>query len=189
MPKAPKNRGVGQEKKAVHPYSRKAAQLAKEVHKQDKKEKLKNEKAFRLSVVGEKLLWFQSHLDPSKVEYTKKEACELAENYLHRFSDELEQIELQNSIKGRQGRQHSSRETVIKHTMERERELYDGHGLDIPDFVNCKHLQTFRAWDGDLKKLPNIKMRKLSSKDALGNKREKATVEAEKDFCAANDTV
>lgn len=45
-----------------------------------------------------------------------------------------------------------------------------------------------RAWDGDLKKLPNIKMRKLSSKDALGNNVEKATVEAEKDFCAEEDT-
>ncbi|KAJ6668682.1 hypothetical protein lerEdw1_012165 [Lerista edwardsae] len=171
MPKAAKNRGVGQEKKVIHPYSRKAAQLAKEVHKQEKKEKLKNEKAFRLSIVGEKLLWFQSHLDPSKVEYTKKEACELAENYLHRFSDELEQIELRNSIKGRQGRQHSSRETVIKQTMERERELFDG------------------AWDGDLKKLPNIKMRKLSSKDALGNKTEKAPADAEKDSWAAKGTV
>lgn len=46
----------------------------------------------------------------------------------------------------------------------------------------------FRAWDGDLKKLPNIKMRKLSSKDALGNKTEKATAEAKKASCAAEDT-
>ncbi|KAL8207230.1 UNVERIFIED_CONTAM: translation machinery-associated protein 16 [Gekko kuhli] len=93
--------------------------------------KLKNEKAFRLSVVGEKLLWFQHHLDPNKLEYTKKEACELVEKYLHRFSDELEQIDLHNSIKGRQARQHSSRETVINQTMERERLLYDGYGLGL----------------------------------------------------------
>lgn len=30
-------------------------------------------------LVGEKLQWFQSHLDPSKIEYTKKEAGELIE--------------------------------------------------------------------------------------------------------------
>lgn len=30
-------------------------------------------------LVGEKLQWFQSHLDPNKTEYTKKEACELIE--------------------------------------------------------------------------------------------------------------
>uniref|UniRef100_A0ACB8E7W8 Translation machinery-associated protein 16 n=1 Tax=Sphaerodactylus townsendi TaxID=933632 RepID=A0ACB8E7W8_9SAUR len=72
----------------------------------------------------------KSHLDASKLEYTKTEACDLVENYLHRFSDELEQIELHNSIKGRQARQHSARETVINQTMERERQLYDGYGLE-----------------------------------------------------------
>ncbi|XP_062992171.1 translation machinery-associated protein 16 [Elgaria multicarinata webbii] len=187
MPKAAKSKGGGQEKKVVHPYSRKAAQLTKEAHKKDRKEKLKNEKAFRLSIIGEKLLWFQSHLDPNLVEYTKKEACELVENYLQRFSDELEQIELRNSIKGRQARQHSSRESVIKQTMERERQQYEGHGLDIPDIVNSKHLKTFRDWDGDLKKLPNIKMKKISSKDALSGKMEKATTEAEEEWCAAKN--
>ncbi|XP_077156089.1 translation machinery-associated protein 16 [Paroedura picta] len=187
MPKAAKSRGGGQEKKVIHPYSRKAAQLTKEAHKQEKKEKLKNEKAFRLSVVGDKLVWFQSHLDPNKLEYTKNEACELVEKYLHRFSDELEQIDLHNSIKGRQARQHSPRETVINQTMERERQLFEGYGLDIPDIVNGKHLKTFRHWDGDLKKLPNIKMRKLSSKDALTTRTEKSSVEAEKELCTAND--
>ncbi|KAM9142745.1 translation machinery-associated protein 16 isoform 2-T3 [Pangshura tecta] len=146
MPKVPKGRGGGQEKKVIHPYSRKAAQLTREAHKQEKKEKLKNEKALRLSIVGEKLQWFQSHLDPSKADYTKKEACELTEKYLDRFSDELEQIELHNSIKGRQGRHHSSREMIIKQTIEHERQLYEGYGIDIPDIVNGKHLKIFRLF-------------------------------------------
>ncbi|CAH2300548.1 translation machinery-associated 16 [Pelobates cultripes] len=143
MPKAPQNKGKP-ENKVIHPYSRKAAQLAREGHKQDRKEKLKNEKALRLNIIGEKLQWFQSHLDPDKNEYTKKEACELIESYMHRFDSELEQIELQNSIKGRQARQHVSRETVIKQTMERERALYNGYGIEIPDIVNAKHLNFFR---------------------------------------------
>ncbi|XP_026531607.1 translation machinery-associated protein 16 [Notechis scutatus] len=188
MPKTAKPKGGGeQEKKAIHPYSRKAAQLTKEAHKQVKKEKLKNEKAFRLSIAGEKLLWFQCHLDPDKTEYTKKEASELVENYLQRFRDELEQIELHNSIKGRQSRQHSSRETVIKQTMERERQQYEGYGIEIPDIVNCKHLRYFRDWDGDLKKLPNIKMRKLSSKDLCSGRMEKANIEAGNELLAAQD--
>uniref|UniRef100_A0A674HYH0 Translation machinery-associated protein 16 n=1 Tax=Terrapene triunguis TaxID=2587831 RepID=A0A674HYH0_9SAUR len=149
---------------------------------------LKNEKALRLSIVGEKLQWFQSHLDPSKADYTKKEACELIEKYLHRFSDELEQIELHNSIKGRQGRQHSSREIIIKQTIEHERQLYEGYGIDIPDIVNGKHLNIFREWDGDLKKLPNIKMRKVSTKDAVCSRTEVANGEAEEELDAAKDT-
>lgn len=187
MPKLPKTKGGKQEKKAVHPYSRKAAQLAREAHKQDKKEKLKTEKALRLSIIGEKLQWFQSHLDPNKTDYTKKEACELIEDYMERFNAELEQIELRNSIKGRQGRQHGSREAVIKQTMERERQLYEGYGIEIPDIVNSKHLKFFREWDGDLKKLPNIKMRKLSFRDAVCINSEMSDVEAEEELNKIED--
>ncbi|XP_028932357.1 translation machinery-associated protein 16 [Ornithorhynchus anatinus] len=181
MPKAPKGKGVGHEKKVIHPYSRKAAQLTREAHKQDKREKLKNDKALRLNIIGEKLQWFQSHLDPSKAEYTKKEACELVESYILRFSSELEQIELRNSIKGRRGRQHCAREATIRQTMERERRLYEGYGLEIPDIVNAKHLKTFREWDCDLQKLPNIKMRKFCASDAVSKR--KKNVELKEEPC------
>jgi translation machinery-associated protein 16 len=50
---------------------------------------------------------------------------------LDRFSSELEQIELQNSIKDRQGRRHHSREAVIKQTLERERQQYEGYGFGV----------------------------------------------------------
>ncbi|EPY84086.1 hypothetical protein CB1_000506005 [Camelus ferus] len=92
---------------------------------------LKNDKALRLSLIGEKLQWFQSHLDPKKVGYSKRDACELIERYLNRFSSELEQIELQNSIKDRQGRRHCSRETVIRQTVARERQQYEGYGFGV----------------------------------------------------------
>ena len=49
--------------------------------------------------------------------------------YLHRFDSELEQIELVNGIKGRQGRLHGARETVIMQTVERERAQFDGNGF------------------------------------------------------------
>lgn len=49
--------------------------------------------------------------------------------YLHRFDSELEQIELVNGIKGRQGRLHGAREAIIKQTVERERALFDGVGI------------------------------------------------------------
>ncbi|XP_027782935.1 translation machinery-associated protein 16 [Marmota flaviventris] len=176
MPKVPKGRSTGREKKVIHPYSRKAAQITREAHKQDKKEKLKNEKALRLNLIGEKLQWFQSHLDPKKLGYSKKDACELVERYLNRFSSELEQIELHNSIKDRQGRRHFSRETVIKQTMERERQQYEGYGLEIPDILNASNLKIFREWDFDLKKLPNIKMRKLCANDAVPKKRKRKTI-------------
>ncbi|NXX16117.1 TMA16 protein, partial [Podargus strigoides] len=180
QPKLRKTQGGKQEKKVIHPYSRKAAQLAREAHKQEKKEN--DVIIIKFILVGEKLEWFQSHLDPSKIEYTKKEAGELIESYMCRFNAELEQIELQNSIKGRQGRQHGSRETVIKQTIERERQLYEGYGIEIPDIMNRKHLKFFREWDGDLRKLPNIKMKKLSTRDAACSPPEVADVEAKEEL-------
>lgn len=49
--------------------------------------------------------------------------------YLHRFDSELEQIELVNGIKGRQGRLHGAREAAIQQTVERERAQFEGVGL------------------------------------------------------------
>lgn len=178
MPKAPKGKSIGQEKKVIHPYSRKAAQITRKAHKQEKKEKLKNEKALRLSLIGEKLQWFQNHLDPKKVGYSKRDACELIERYLNRFSSELEQIELRNSFKDRQGRRHCSREAAIRQTLEREQQQYQAYGLEIPDILNADNLKTFREWDFDLKKLPNIKMRKVCASDAVPKKCKKKAVTA-----------
>lgn len=137
----------------------------------------------RLNLIGDKLQWFHSHLDTKKPRYSKKDACELIERYLDRFSSELEQIELHNSIKDRQGRRHHSREAVIKQTMERERQQYEGYGFEIPDIVDSNALKTFREWDFDLKKLPNIKMRKLCANDAVPKKRkQKNILNIEKDL-------
>lgn len=163
QPKAQKGKAP-EKKKVVHPYSRKAAYLAREEIRLEKKDKQRSEKATRLSNIGGKLLWFQSNLDSSKTTYTKQDACDLIESYLHRFDSELEQIELVNRIKGRQGRLHCARETVIQQSIERERAQFEGNGFEIPDLINAKQLKTFREWSGDLKKLPNIKIRKFSSK-------------------------
>ncbi|XP_040892941.1 translation machinery-associated protein 16 [Toxotes jaculatrix] len=183
MPKVQKGKVS---EKVVHPYSRKAAYLAREEIRQKRKERQKNDKATRLSSIGEKLLWFQEQLDPAKTSYTRKDACDIIERYLQRFDSELEQIELMNGIKGRQGRLHGAREAVIKQTIERERAQYEGVGFEIPDIINGKHLKTFREWTGDLKKLPNIKLRKVSKK-ALDTKNEGEEAEDDDDEGDDND--
>ncbi|KAM8880194.1 translation machinery-associated protein 16 [Spinachia spinachia] len=180
MPKPHKGNGKAAEK-VVHPYSRKAAYLAREEIRLKKKDRQRSDKATRLNSVGEKLLWFQEQLDPEKKTYSRKEACDLVERYLQRFDSELEQIDLMNGIKGRQGRLHGAREAVIKQTIERERALYEGIGFEIPDIINGKHLKTFSEWTGDLKKLPNLKLRKVSNKGSLGTKNEEEDKREEAD--------
>uniref|UniRef100_A0A2K5Z6N8 Translation machinery-associated protein 16 n=1 Tax=Mandrillus leucophaeus TaxID=9568 RepID=A0A2K5Z6N8_MANLE len=142
MPKAPKG-------KIIHPYSRKAVQIMTEAHKQEKKEKMKNEKALCFNLIGEKLQWFQNHLDPPP----KKDIQ--TKMYLNKFSSELEQIE-----------QQAGEDTIIKQTMEREGQQYEGYGLENPDILNANF---------DLKKLPNIKMRKIYA-DAISKKCKRKTI-------------
>uniref|UniRef100_A0A8C4QEW5 Translation machinery-associated protein 16 n=1 Tax=Eptatretus burgeri TaxID=7764 RepID=A0A8C4QEW5_EPTBU len=152
--------------KVIHPYSRKASQLSRRMHNMQRKESKKTERAVKLGIIGQKLEWFQTHLDPNSTEYSKQEACHLIEKYLKRFESELEQIEILAGIGNRRGRPHAAREDAIRHTMQTERELYHGNGLEIPDIINVKHFRMFREWDGDLKQLPNIKMRKVTARDA-----------------------
>ncbi|XP_033975875.1 translation machinery-associated protein 16-like [Trematomus bernacchii] len=149
MPKPQKGKGKAPEK-VCHPYSRKATYLAQKEIRLKKEERQNKDKATRLSCISEKLLWFQEHLDPEKTAFTKKDACDVVD----RFEPELEQIELMNGIKGRQGRLHGVREAVVKQTMERERKQYEV-GFEIPNIINAKNLKTFTEWTSDLKKPPN----------------------------------
>ena len=63
---------VGREKKVIHPYSRKAAQITRESHKQDKKQRLETERALRLNLIGDKLQWFHSYLDTKRPDIFKE---------------------------------------------------------------------------------------------------------------------
>ncbi|EHB15225.1 hypothetical protein GW7_20786 [Heterocephalus glaber] len=124
-------------------------------------------------LIGEELQWFPNELDPQNMRYSKKYTYELIERYLNRFSSELEEIKLHNSVKDMQGRSHQAPGTVIKQRMECERQQKEGYGLEIPDILYASSLKTFREWDLDLQKLPNIKMRKLCANDAVAKKHKK----------------
>ncbi|XP_020617764.1 translation machinery-associated protein 16-like [Orbicella faveolata] len=117
-------------KKVVHPNSRKATKLARRAHRDEKLQRKKTERNYLLQIkVGEKFRWFFENVDEEKTQYTSSEVCTLIESYLHRFDQELQQINEQNSIKGRQGRARASREDTIKNVIERERELYNTCGI------------------------------------------------------------
>ena len=55
--------------------------------------------------------------------------CMLYCRYIERFSDELEQIKMKNSMKGRDGQQHASRVQAINLTRERETKEYNTTGI------------------------------------------------------------
>lgn len=60
----------------------------------------------------------------------------LVYRYLKRFDEEVEQINLKQSISKNRGNQHASRLSIIKMTLERETAEYNGGGIGKGCFCN-----------------------------------------------------
>ena len=88
----------------------------------------------------------------------------LAEAFLSRFEEELEQIRLKNSVGGKRT-QHVARTDVIRMTMETEREEWEGCGLEMPDLLDAENLKYFREWSGELRFVQNIKLGRFKKKE------------------------
>lgn len=169
MPKAPKTKlGKVRTEKVIHPNSRKAAYLAGQVNRNERVQISKQASSLKLEVLAEKLLWFKERLeklDSEKKVFTKSDFGSLVQEYLQRFDSELEQIDIVRSVGKRQGNPHSSRENAVKLTIEREKRQIDEGSFEVPHVFNAKNLAFFRAWNGEIKYVKNIKLSKISSKD------------------------
>ncbi|XP_064594644.1 translation machinery-associated protein 16-like [Liolophura sinensis] len=166
MPKAAKAK-VGQNKKVIHPNSRKACQLARQVHHEERVDRRKDERYKKLEMLAEKLKHFQNCLEENKSDYTKQDLLEILDKYFHRFDKELEQIAIVNSIGSRNGQRHASREQVIRLTQAKERAEFDTVGVEVPDLLNKKNLTAIREWTGEVRFIPNLKLRRVFAKDKV----------------------
>lgn len=83
----------------------------------------------KLNLLGEKIKWFQHHLEPAWNICEPHQVKELILKYLGRFDEELEQIKLKHSIGNRKNRQHANREDIIKMTIKNDMEEYITCGI------------------------------------------------------------
>ena len=93
---------------------------------------------------------------------------------------ELEQIKLKNSIGGKNKRnQHTSRLDVISFTKKRENEEFEGCGLDMPDWFDESNFNKFKSWDGEVRYIQNIKVRKYNRAQLLNINKTSVSKDAE----------
>ena len=126
---------------------------------------------------GEKLLWFHDNLegvfsDENSNIVTKPMMLELANGYLARFEEEIAQIKLKNSIGGdkKNKRDHyRSRMDVIKFTIETETNEFEGCGLEMPNLLDKGNFEYFKNWNGELRFLQNIGLKRLRKQDLLND--------------------
>lgn len=158
--------------KVLHPQSRKVKKLhGKEVRKQ-KVSANATAAGQKLQQLGEKLLWFHENLDgvipnvyveTETTPFTTAMMLELANAYLARFQDELDQINLKNSIGGdKKNKRHHyrSRVDVIKFTLENEENDFNGCGLEMPNLLDKNTFEYFTTWTGELRYVQNIEMKR-----------------------------
>ncbi|KAK4314034.1 hypothetical protein Pmani_014653 [Petrolisthes manimaculis] len=158
----PKIDSLKASQKGIHPKSRKAKQISKKISRQLKLQKRRGESNLKLQFLGDKLTWFKNNMDEELEVFTPRDVLELIQRYIDRNDDELEQIELKHKIREKLShtRQHASREDHIKITREREMQQFMESGFETADFLNPEHLQIFKSWSGELRLLPNLKLRR-----------------------------
>ncbi|XP_058810737.1 translation machinery-associated protein 16 isoform X2 [Phymastichus coffea] len=157
---------VAASNKFLHPKSRKCVAMVKKVRKESKKEQHKKDYKLKQSLIADKLLWFQKHIDPDICPYTVELTAELIEQYIARNNEELEQIKIKRSIGNKRNKQHIGREDAICMTKKRETSDYETCGFEIPDILNKVHCEMLMKWNGDIKLLPNFKFIHFSKKRA-----------------------
>ena len=128
---------------------------------------------FDYKFIGEKLLWFHENLEgvipnvfveTETTPFTKAMMLELANAYLARFQDELDQINLKNSIGGdKKNKRHHyrSRVDVIKFTLQNEENDFNGCGLEMPNLLDKTTYEYFTTWTGELRYVQNIEMKRF----------------------------
>ncbi|GLV41111.1 uncharacterized protein CBL_04635 [Carabus blaptoides fortunei] len=161
--------------KCKHPNSRKTLALTKLIKKSSTRKKSKVVQYMKQNVIAEKVAWFRDNLLPDVSVYTAEQTEEIINKYLLRFDEELEQITIKHSVGERKNRQHASREDMINITKKRELEEFITCGIEIPDILNPKYLEVLRKWNGELRFLQNIKLRRVSKKYLQHQKSSKST--------------
>ncbi|CAG0888423.1 unnamed protein product [Darwinula stevensoni] len=155
-----------------HPKSRKAAQLLFHTNRIAKREKIKAAGNSRLKCLGEKLAWIKETLIsdfPTCKELSPQQTLQLIDKYLGRCDEELEQIDLKNSIGGgkrnQRKRQHASREGFLHLHLSQEKLDFESCGIEMPDLFNHKNVEYLLAWNGELRYVNNIKLKRYRRKD------------------------
>ncbi|XP_055313604.1 translation machinery-associated protein 16 homolog [Sitodiplosis mosellana] len=152
--------------KLKHPNSRKTKQAAKKAKRFNNRTKIKIGHAIKSNVMGERFAWFTDKLEQFGEQpcLTPSQFTQVIEQYLNRFSDELETINLKQSISKNRTNQHASRLAVIKMSMEREKGEFEGAGIELIDLCDPQKYKQFISWDGDSINLQHFKLDRIGRK-------------------------
>lgn len=165
MGKIEKKRG----EKLIHPNSRKAQALVKRKIKSARREHKKEQGHLHLRLLAEKLVWFRDNLPVSETRpLTAEETHALIERYIARHEAELLDLKARSSVRvpavrgpaGRRSRPPQKLAT-LEATQRAETAEFTQAGIEVADLTDGDVVLYLRAWDGQVKLVPQIKTRRF----------------------------
>ncbi|KAL0238972.1 hypothetical protein PCE1_004663 [Barthelona sp. PCE] len=138
--------------KVIHPDSRKARWMQKNIKRKAKK----NAKKIKPDPVFERARWFATqvqHID--REEYTYDEIYALTVMFFQRNDDMLENISKKGSVKAR----------ALQLLKDKEIEAF-GIGVDVPDLTKKGNVEFLLGWDMNIGGMAAIRMRKVRRTDS-----------------------
>ncbi|XP_058453565.1 translation machinery-associated protein 16 homolog [Malaya genurostris] len=147
-----------------HPQSRKTLALVRKIKKINKREKKKIGHAMKANIVGKMLGWFAERLEGRTDAPNQDEFMELIIQYLSRFDEELQQIQLVQSINKQRKNQYASREATIRITLEKEISDFNGGGLELPNLCDENEFKRFQRWNGNSQSIQHLPLHFISRK-------------------------
>ncbi|KAI9164219.1 translation machinery-associated protein 16 [Blastocladiella emersonii ATCC 22665] len=140
----------------VHPYSRKAKQARRAMHREDRLAKTKDARgAFKVNLIVDQYMFLKSCLPEGVTSLSQEQVYEVINKWLGRHDEELATL-----VKERNAAVHgkkSPREDLIEAMVAQERSEYEVHGITIPNLQSTKVVKVLREWGGDTNQLDLIK--------------------------------
>lgn len=76
-------------------------------------------------------------------------------------------------INSKRSNQHSSRESVIKLTLEKDMNNFKAGGIELPDLCNPVVFKAFKSWDGNAHNIQHLVVKYISKSYLDGIAKEK----------------
>ncbi|KAJ3075394.1 hypothetical protein HDU98_008223 [Podochytrium sp. JEL0797] len=138
---------------SAHPYSRKAGQMRRAYAREEKVEKLKTNKDADRTREVDRLVWFKYAMPDDVDVATPEMVHDLIDQYIHRYSDEIE--ELKSQI--RPNRLKPAKIAMYELLMGKDKHEYDT-GMKMPNLTDAANVVRLRRWEGDYNGISAVKM-------------------------------
>lgn len=141
-------------KATAHPYSRKATQIRRALHRNVKIDVLNSKRSSTQLAIINKQIFFKHAIDPTLPCISKADLLELILMYLSRFDDEINRL---TSLQ-RKDRKTDPKLASLLLVKSSEMEEFKSSGMEVVDLTDKQTVKMVHLWDGDFNFYKTLKL-------------------------------